>query len=69
MLKLLRELDRILRGQATTLPELRKGTIRIPVAGISLLIVLLGAIYGLCMGCFAVINRDEIEVEQVFATM
>lgn len=69
MLKLFKELDRILRGQATTLPELREGTIRIRAGGICLLILLLGAVYGLCMGSFSLINRDAIEIERIFATM
>jgi hypothetical protein len=49
----LRDLDRILRGEATRLTALRRGTIEIPAGGLSVVIVLLGMVQGLCMGCFA----------------
>jgi hypothetical protein len=49
----LTDLDRILRGEATRLTALRRGTIEIPAGGLSVVIVLLGIFQGLCMGCFA----------------
>jgi len=53
MLRSLRDLDRILRGDATRLSALRRGTIDISVGGLALVIAGLGILYGLCMGSFA----------------
>jgi hypothetical protein len=52
-----RALDRILRGEATRLPELQKGSIDIPAARIVVAIVVLAMIYGAFMGLSAVITR------------
>jgi hypothetical protein len=48
-----RELDRILRGDATRPSALRRGQVEVPAGGLSVVLVLLGAAYGACMGCFA----------------
>jgi hypothetical protein len=48
-----RQLDRILRGDATRVSELRRGTIDVRAGGLSLLLVVLGMTYGACIGCFA----------------
>jgi len=61
MRQLLRELDRILRGEATRPEQLRDGTIRIPLGTVSLGIILLGVIYGLCMSVFSIVNREAFE--------
>lgn len=53
----IRSLDRILKGEATRLTDLRRGTLDIPLGGLSLVILVLGAIYGACMGAFAIIDR------------
>src|SRR5258707_15751300 len=53
MLKWLAHLDRILRGDATRREEISDGQIKIDAAGIAVLIVVLGMIYGLCMGSFS----------------
>jgi hypothetical protein len=53
----IRQLDRVLRGEATRATDLRSKTIEIPVAGLSVVIVVLGMIYGVCMGCYALFNR------------
>ena len=57
MIASLKSLDRVLKGQATDLDSLRRGNIDISARGLSLLLVVLGAIYGVCMGVFAVITR------------
>ena len=49
----LRDLDRILRGDATHPSTLGRGTIDVPVGGLSLVLIALGMIYGACMGSFA----------------
>lgn len=56
MKALLAHLDRLLRGDATQPDTLRDGTIPIQAGGLALLIVLLGAVYGLCMGSFSLLK-------------
>ena len=53
----IRSLDRVLKGEATRPDALRGGSIDVPLGGLSLVILLLGMFYGLCMGVFAVITR------------
>ena len=57
MLQWVRSLDRVLKGEATRPDELRRGTVDIPLGGLSFVILLLGVFYGLCMGVFAVVTR------------
>lgn len=52
-----RALDRVLRGEATSLPQLRTGTIDVPLGGLSLVALVMGVLYGACMGVYAVITR------------
>ena len=56
MLKWFKELDQILRGDATRMSLLAEDQIQTPVAGLSVAIVLLGVLYGLCAGSFAMIR-------------
>lgn len=51
-----KDLDRILRGEATRLPALRQGTIEVPVVGLSIVLVALAMVYGACMGSFAMLK-------------
>jgi hypothetical protein len=53
------ELDRILRGDVTRLADLKDGSIKMSLGGVSLVLVLLGMIYGLCMAVFALITADN----------
>lgn len=53
----IKTLDQILKGEATRLADLRRGSLQIPLGGLSLVILLLGAFYGVCMGSYAVITR------------
>jgi hypothetical protein len=57
MRHLLKELDRILRGERTTPAALRNGTISFPLGGIGATLIALGMVYGFCMGWFALFNR------------
>jgi hypothetical protein len=57
MIRWIRALDRILKGEATRLPALQGGRLDVPLRGLSFVILLLGAIYGVCMGVFAVVAR------------
>jgi hypothetical protein len=56
MLKWLTHLDRLLRGEVTRREEISDGQIKIDAAGIAVLIVVLGMIYGLCMGSFSLMK-------------
>jgi hypothetical protein len=51
-------LDNLLRGEATRLTALRRNALEIPIRGLSILIIILGAFYGACMASFAAFNRD-----------
>jgi len=57
MIHAIKSLDRVLKGQATDLASLRRGNIDISARGLSLLLAVLGAIYGVCMGVFALVTR------------
>jgi hypothetical protein len=56
MLKSFKQLDSILRGDATRLSSLHQGQIGIPIGGLTSVLIILGIVYGICMGAFAVIN-------------
>jgi len=47
------ELDRILRGEATTVAALRTVGLAISARRLSLVVLVLAALYGLCMGAYA----------------
>src|SRR5262249_29701435 len=63
-----RELDRILRGEATRPSAVRWGMIDLPVGRLSWVIVLLGLLYGLCMGCYALFKPGGADGLQLIAT-
>ncbi len=64
----LKELDRVLRGEATRMAALRGEDIQIPAAGLSVVVFLLAVIYGVCMGCFALFRADGPVYMQVVAS-
>lgn len=68
MLDRLRDLDRILRGEATHPAILREGPIRLDVGRLVPLLALLGAGYGLCMGAFSLVNHGQPELRQLLAS-
>jgi len=68
MWRWIKELDRVLRGEATRLSALQGGTIRIPAVGLTVVIVLLGLLAGFCVGWFAIFNRTPPEYRQVLAS-
>jgi hypothetical protein len=65
----LRELDQILRGDATRLAVLRSGKIEVSIGGQSAVLLVLSVLYGFFMGWFALYNRDAPEYRQVVAAM
>jgi len=68
MWKWFQTLDAVLRGEVTRPDRLRNGTVEVPAGGFTLLVCLLGASYGLCMGCFAVFNRADPQFMQLLAS-
>ena len=64
----LKDLDRILRGDATRLPALRRGTIEVPVGGLAILLIVLAMVYGACMGTFAVFRWSDAAFRQWIAS-
>lgn len=56
MIRWFKQLDGILRGDATRLSALKAGRIETPIGGISVVTIFLGVAYGICMGAYAVIR-------------
>ncbi len=67
MWKWFSQLDRILRGETTKPEALREG-IQVPVAGLSAVVLLLSALYGVCMGVFAMIRTGGQAWQQMGAS-
>jgi len=65
----LRQLDRILRGEATRLSALRRGTIELAPGGLTLVILALGLLYGACMGSYALFQKSGAHPMQFLATI
>jgi hypothetical protein len=63
----IQQLDRILRGEATKPPALREG-LRIPVCGLTVVLVVLAAIHGVCVGAFAVVRTGGGAWPQMIAS-
>jgi hypothetical protein len=64
-----RDLDLILRGEATRDANLRRGSIEVPVGGLSVILMLLAMAYGACLGCFALFKAGGPSGLQWFATV
>lgn len=60
-----RDLDRILRGEATRLSTLRDKKLDIPIFGLTIVIFILAVIYGACMGTFSVLSVEEPRYDQL----
>ena len=69
MMQWIKALDGLLRGEATRLDALRRGEIEVPASGMVILILALGAFYGVCMACFAAFNRPAAQaILQIIAS-
>jgi hypothetical protein len=64
-----RDLDRILRGEATRLEALRRRTVEVEVGGLSVVLLILAMAYGACMGCFALLKDGGPSFAQTGAAM
>jgi hypothetical protein len=68
MWKSLGVLDRILRGEATSLPILRQREFDVPIRGLCVVIEMLGLFYGLCMAVFVFTGGNHAPL-QIVSTM
>jgi hypothetical protein len=64
-----RQLDSVLRGEATRLETLRAGSIDIPAGTLTLVSILLGMVYGAFMGIFALTGSGHGQWQQILASM
>ena len=69
MRELIRDVDRLLRGQFTKAEDLREGKIEIPVRTLVIVGVALGAIYGFFMGLYAIMRPENASVAQLIVSM
>src|SRR4051812_8541200 len=65
----IKTLDRLLRGQATQIDQLKEGRFDIPVLGLAVVIDLLGLVYGACMGAFSLTSSGSGHAMQIPAAM
>lgn len=63
-----RQIDALLRGGYTEKHHLAEGRLELPVRTLLLASVVLGAVYGVFMGLFAVLRPTNPSVEQLLAT-
>ncbi len=63
-----RELDDLLRGHRTTPEALREGTEQLRPKSYLLMALLMGMVYGLCMGLYAVLTRTPPCYQQMAAS-
>jgi hypothetical protein len=64
-----KELDRILRGEATRLEALRRGSVEIPVGGLLGVLVCLAMLYGVFMGTYGVFQQSQSAWLQMMSSM
>ena len=69
MLIWLKYLDRVIRGEAIRPSALRSGDIEQPVGGLAVIGILLGALYGLCMGVFGIFQHTNTALLQMISTV
>ena len=63
-----KDLDSILRGEATRIDALKRGRIEVSAVGISVVLVVLAMVYGVCMGSFAVFKGGGPSAMQMVAS-
>jgi len=68
MIRWFREIDELLRGRKTSAETLATGTRQLSLGAFSAASVVLGAVYGVCMGLYSVIGRETPEYRQLLAT-
>lgn len=60
------QLDRLLRGETTRPDQLRQGEVNIDIRGLAIIVALLGAIYGVCMGSYSLLKEVPATVNDPF---
>jgi hypothetical protein len=68
MTGLVKTIDNVLRGRLTRKEDLAAGRIDVPVRTLVIAGLLLGVVYGVCMGLFAVMREGNPSTAQLFAT-
>ena len=68
MSRLWKDLDGILRGDATRLSSLGRERINVPVGGLALVLMVFGMFYGICMGCFSLFKAGGPSYLQLVAS-
>ena len=63
MIRWFKQVDSILRGDATRMESIRDGQVTIPVGGIIIATVLMCMVYGFCMGSFTAFSEDGAKVQ------
>jgi hypothetical protein len=63
------ELDRILRGELTRVSSLERGGIEIAPGQLSVIIVILAMVYGICMGMYSLFRLKNPHALQIVASM
>jgi hypothetical protein len=63
-----KDLDRILRGDATRLSSLGRGKLDFSIGGVSFLLVLMGMVYGFCMGFYGLFKMGGASYLQLVST-
>ena len=61
----LKQLDHLLRGDATTMEALEDGHIKVPIRGVLTVVLAMALIFGLCMGSFALFQALQGTPETV----
>ena len=69
VMEVLGELDRILRGELTQVSSLQRGGIAVSARRLTVVIVILGMVYGICMGTFALFRMKGPHAWQIVASM
>jgi hypothetical protein len=65
----IRQLDRILRGEATQPTILRSGDVDVSIASLVPALVVLGALYGFFLSWFGLFNRESLEYRFVVSAV
>jgi len=68
MILWVRQLDQLLRGRLTTQEQLDEKGVDVSSPGLALVLILLGGIYGVCMGTFAVAGSGSGQSMQLLAS-
>jgi hypothetical protein len=68
MIDAIRQLDRLLRGEVTSVTALREKKLEIPVVGLAAVLSILGMIYGACMGSFSLTSHGSQQNMQILAS-